>query len=72
MEKAQEIAETISKNGPLAIEAILKTLHETSGMTEEDALAYEYQYGWAVFASDDAKEGPKAFSEKRTPNFKRR
>ena len=72
LEKAQEIAETISKNGPLAIEAILKTLHETSGMTEEDALAYEYQYGWSVFASDDAKEGPKAFSEKRTPNFKRR
>ena len=72
LQKAQEIAETISKNGPLAIEAILKTLHETNGMTEEDALAYEYQYGWSVFASDDAKEGPKAFSEKRTPNFKRR
>ena len=72
LEKAQEIAGIIAENGPLAIEAIVKTLHETSGMTEEEALNYEYQYGWSVFSSDDAKEGPKAFSEKRRPNFKRK
>ena len=40
-------------------------------MTEEEALAHEFEYGQAVFASDDAKEGPKAFAEKRTPNFQR-
>ena len=34
LSKAYEIAEMIAENGPLAIEAILKTLHETSGMTE--------------------------------------
>ena len=58
--KAMEIAEMIANNGPLAVEAILKTLHETSGMTEKEALDYEYDYGWAVLASEDAKEGPKA------------
>jgi enoyl-CoA hydratase len=38
-------------------------------MEEKDALLYEEPYGQAVFASEDAKEGPKAFAEKRTPNF---
>ncbi len=69
---ARELASTVAANGPLAVEAILRTLHETSGMTEADALAHEYDYGWAVFSSEDAKEGPRAFAEKRTPVFKRR
>jgi enoyl-CoA hydratase len=70
--KAREIAATICENGPLAVEAILRTLHETDGMTEAEALAHEFSYGWSVFASEDAKEGPKAFKEKRKPDFKRR
>jgi enoyl-CoA hydratase len=70
--KAKEIAAVIGQNGPLAVEAILRTLHETDGMTEEEALRHEYDYGWAVFSSDDAKEGPRAFAEKRVPNFMRK
>ena len=70
--KAKEIAATIAENGPLAVEAILRTLQETDGMTEEEALAHEFEYGMEVFRSEDAKEGPLAFSEKRKPQFKRR
>jgi enoyl-CoA hydratase len=70
--KAREIAQVICDNGPLAVEAIVRTLHETDGMTEGEALAHEFEYGWAVFQSDDAKEGPRAFKEKRKPNFQRR
>jgi enoyl-CoA hydratase len=70
--KAREIAATIAENGPLAVEAILRTLHETDGMTEDDALKYEFEYGQKVFQSQDAKEGPLAFAEKRKPNFQRR
>ena len=70
--RAREIAETICQNGPLAVEAIVRTLHETDGMLEEEALAYERDYGQAVFQSEDAKEGPLAFAEKRKPDFKRR
>ena len=70
--KAKEIASTICENGPLAVEAILRTLHETDGMTEQEALDHEYSYGWSVFASDDAKEGPRAFAEKRKANFQRK
>ena len=71
LSKAREIAEIVCKNGPLAVEAILKTLHETDGMTEQEALAHEFTYGWSVFSSEDAKEGPRAFSEKRTPDFRK-
>jgi enoyl-CoA hydratase len=70
--KAKEIAAVICANGPLAVEAILRTVHETDGMDETEALRYEEPYGNAVFTSADAKEGPKAFAEKRTPNFQRK
>jgi enoyl-CoA hydratase len=70
--KAHEIAATICANGPLAVEAILRTLQETDGMDEAEALAHEFEYGWAVFKSEDSKEGPRAFAEKRTPNFQRK
>jgi enoyl-CoA hydratase len=71
LDRARAIAATIGENGPLAVEAILRTLHETDGMTEADALAHEFDYGLAVFSSNDAKEGPLAFAEKRRPNFTR-
>lgn len=70
--KAKEIAASICENGPLAVEAILRTLHETDGMLESEALEYEREYGQAVFRSEDAKEGPLAFAQKRKPDFKRR
>jgi enoyl-CoA hydratase len=72
LDKAKEIAIQICQNGPLAVEAILRTLRETDGMTETEALNHEYNYGWPIFSSDDAKEGPRAFAEKRMPNFKKR
>jgi len=69
LDKAIEIGQRICSNGPLAVSAILRTLRETNGMTETEALEHEFTYGWDVFASEDAKEGPRAFKEKRTPNF---
>jgi enoyl-CoA hydratase len=69
--KAREIADVICANGPLAVEAITRTLHETDGMELDQALRHELDYGRAVFASQDAKEGPLAFAQKRKPNFKR-
>jgi enoyl-CoA hydratase len=69
---ALEIAEQICTNGPLAVEAILATIRETSGVTEDEGFAKELDRGRAVFASEDAREGPKAFTEKRTPTFQRR
>jgi enoyl-CoA hydratase len=70
--KAREIGQVICENGPLAVEAITRTLHETDGMTLDEALHHEWRYGQAVFASEDAREGPLAFSQKRKPSFRRR
>ncbi len=70
--KAFEIAETINKNGPLAVQAMLKTIRETEGMGENEAFKIDTQLGIQVFLSEDAKEGPRAFAEKRTPEFKGR
>lgn len=67
--KAMEIAEVVAANGPLATAAITRTLHECDGMELDEALRHEWEYGQAVFASNDASEGPKAFAEKRKPNF---
>jgi len=72
LDTARGIASTIAANGPLAVEAILKTLHETWNLSEPDAFEYEAVYAAGVMGSDDSKEGPRAFAEKRAPNFQRR
>jgi enoyl-CoA hydratase len=69
LDRAIEIAAVINNNGPLAVQAILKAIHETEGMHENDAFKIDTQIGIKVFLSDDAKEGPMAFKEKRAPNF---
>ena len=67
--KARELADRIAANGPLAVQAVLQSLREGKNLTEDQALARELELGWPVFASNDAKEGPRAFSEKREPNY---
>ncbi|MBO3736798.1 crotonase/enoyl-CoA hydratase family protein [Actinoplanes flavus] len=67
---ALRIAETIAANGPLAVQAILRTIRETEGLPENEAFALESRIGIRVFMSEDAKEGPRAFIEKRKPHFK--
>jgi enoyl-CoA hydratase/carnithine racemase len=69
---ALDIAEQIAANGPVAVRAILRTIRETEGMPENEAFAVEAKIGMEVFASEDAKEGPRAFAEKRQPQFRDR
>ena len=72
LDKALQIAELIAANGPVAVRAILRTIRETEGLPETDAFKIEAQIGMSVFRSEDAKEGPRAFTEKRKPEFRDR
>ncbi len=72
LDKAMEIATRIARNGPVAVQAILRALRETECLPEKEALPIEAKIGMRVFASEDAKEGPRAFAEKRKPEFKGR
>ena len=70
--KAMELAELVAGNGPLAVQAILRTMRETEALPEEDGFQVDAQLGVEVFRSSDAKEGPAAFAAKRRPEFQGR
>ena len=66
---ALAIAGRICRNGPLAVRMIKQTVLEAYNHPWEEAFAIESKVSQAVLASDDAKEGPRAFAEKREPRF---
>lgn len=71
LQKAKEIAAVICKNGPLSIRALMKMLREVDGSwSEGDALEKELEVGSPIFATEDAREGMKAFKEKREAVYK--
>ena len=69
LERAQEFATRLAKNGPLAIRKIKECVLTTSGLTINEAFAVEDRLSAEVIVSKDAREGPRAFVEKRDPNF---
>ena len=59
----------MAKNAPLAMQACKETVLRTSGMELKDAYVIEHELSQPVVRSKDAREGPRAFAEKRQPNF---
>jgi enoyl-CoA hydratase len=70
MARVEDLARKIAANGPLAIRAIKQGVARTSGRPLEEGYQIENELARTVFSSEDAKEGPRAFREKRQPNFK--
>ncbi|MGH7289548.1 MAG: enoyl-CoA hydratase-related protein [Myxococcota bacterium] len=70
--EAERVARRLASNGPLALEAVKRTALQTSGIPLAAAYQVEVQNAAAVMQSEDAKEGPRAFAEKRAPVFKGR
>ncbi len=67
---ARELAHRIAANGPLAVQAIKRAIVEAADLSETDGLARELAIGQPVFATHDAREGARAFAERRPPQFK--
>jgi enoyl-CoA hydratase/carnithine racemase len=72
MDKALQIAGIICERGPLAVRAAKEAILRGQDMPLEHGLAYEDIVLSRLFSSDDAKEGPRAFAEKRKPDYKGR
>ncbi len=72
MDRAMAIANMICERGPLAVRAAKETIIRGMDMPLEHGLAYEDLVLGRLMATDDAKEGPKAFAEKRKPEYKGR
>lgn len=72
MAKANELAEKIAENGPLAVRKLKEAVLRSLGLPPEEASKIEGEAVAQVMASEDAREGPRAFMEKREPEFKGR
>jgi enoyl-CoA hydratase len=69
MDKARELAGKLAANGPLAVRKIKEGVLRSSGLPLERAYQIENEVSAVVMASKDAREGPRAFKEKRKPRF---
>ena len=67
--RAEHYAENICRQSPLALQAIKRTALETHTLPWADAFRFEMEQAGAVMMSKDAREGPRAFREKRQPQF---
>lgn len=72
MEAAMELAERIAANAPLTVRAARRILHLAGEYGTTEALARADEAFAPVYASEDAQEGPRAFAEKRPPQWKGR
>jgi len=70
--KAREIANVIAANGPVAVKMVKEAVLASECVRDQDARPIEMDLGMQVFATEDAKEGPRAFKEKRKPVYKGR
>lgn len=70
--EARRYAAILNANGPLAVQAVKRSVLAGIGLPPEQALEKEMEIGIPVSMSEDCREGTKAFKEKRKPVFKGR
>src|SRR5689334_14939666 len=70
LERAHEIADVINSNAPLAVRGTRLAIHKTLDLPLHEAEILAETFRERVVRTDDADEGPRAFMEKRAPNWK--
>lgn len=70
MDAAMELASKIIKRGPLGVAAAKKVLNRTRDLPLSDGLELESDFWANLTATEDMKEGARAFIEKRKPEYK--
>jgi enoyl-CoA hydratase/carnithine racemase len=69
---AEQLAERIGQNGPLAVKVTKELAWRARHQHPDDALRFYSAVTALIHETEDSKEGPRAFAEKRTPRFKGR
>jgi enoyl-CoA hydratase len=72
LERALDYAQRITANGPLAVRKTKESVLRGLAVDMKEAYRIETELSSEVFSSEDAMEGPKAFAEKRPPEWKNR
>jgi enoyl-CoA hydratase len=68
----QRLVRTIIANGPLAVALALESVAHAEATSSEDALLYESNLFGLLAATEDMREGMRAFLEKRSPDYQNR
>ena len=71
-QEARKMASRLARQAPLGIRATLRVVAQGNTLSLKEGQALEAEAFEEVFASEDAREGIRAFLEKRPPNFKNR
>jgi enoyl-CoA hydratase/carnithine racemase len=69
LERAKEIAALVNRNAPLAVRGTRLAIRKGLDLPLYDAEILAEAFRERVVRTDDAKEGPRAFMEKRSPNW---
>lgn len=69
VDAAMELAARIARNAPLAVSTSKQVLRGQQGLTNKEFWSFQAPLMGPVFTSADAKEGPAAFAQKRTPEW---
>lgn len=72
IDRAKEMARKILEKSPLAVKLAKRALNASRSMSLPDGLRYELSLFSILFSTEDAKEGMRAFIEKRRPEFRGR
>ena len=72
LDEALKLAEEIASRAPLAVRAAKKMINQVYEESLSDGLAEEKREFYALFSSEDQKEGMQAFIDKRKPEWKGR